>query len=38
MRRKRLSRKTSRKMFKKSAVRTHKRNLGHVPMRGGIKL
>lgn len=38
MRRKRLSRRTSKKMFKKSASRTHKRNLGHVPMRGGIRL
>lgn len=38
MRRKRLSRKTSKKMFKKGAARTHKRNFGHVPMRGCTKL
>lgn len=37
MRRSKIGRKKSRKMFKKSATRTHKRNLGASPMRGGIR-
>jgi len=36
--RKKLSKKTSRKMFTKGAVRTHKKNLQSRPMRGGIRL
>lgn len=36
--RKRLSRKRSKKMFSRSASRTHKRNLSGSPMRGGIRL
>jgi hypothetical protein len=38
-RRRRLSRKSSRKMFSKSASRTHRKNLlTRNPMRGGIRL
>lgn len=40
MKAKRLSRRHSRKMFRKGASRIHKRNLqgGHYVMRGGIRL
>lgn len=38
MRRKRLTKRKSRRLFTKTASRVHKRNLGHVPMRGGIRL
>ncbi len=38
MKRFKLSSRSSKKMFKKSASRTHRRNLGHVSMRGGIRL
>lgn len=37
-RRKKISRKKSRKMFRRSASRTHKRNISGHPMRGGIRL
>lgn len=33
-----MTRKASRKNFKKSAVRTHKKNLPRTVMRGGIRL
>lgn len=36
--RKHMSRKGSRRMFSKNAVRTHKRNVSARPMRGGIRL
>lgn len=36
--RKHVSRKGSRKMFGKNAVRTHKKNVIARPMRGGIRL
>lgn len=36
--RKRLTRRKSKKMFKKSAGMTHKKNLRGSPMRGGIRL
>lgn len=38
MKRSRLSRRTSRKLFKRTASRVHKRNMGHASMRGGIRL
>lgn len=36
--RQRLSRGKSKKMFSRSAGRTHKRNIAAAPMRGGIRL
>ncbi len=36
--RNKLPRKRSRKMFRKSASYTHKKNIRPVPMRGGIRL
>ncbi len=36
--RRKMSRKSSRRSFSKSAGRTHKKNLRAVPMRGGIRL
>lgn len=38
MRRHKLSRSTSRRVFTKHAVRTHKKNVRGAPMRGGIRL
>lgn len=38
MRRKRLSKKYSKKMFTKHGKKTHKKNLRANPMRGGIRL
>lgn len=38
MNRRKMSRKGSRKLFSKTASRTHKRNLSSNPMRGGIRL
>ena len=38
MKRFKLSSRRSKKMFKHSSSRTHKRNLGHANMRGGIRL
>lgn len=38
MKRFKLSRRSSKKMFKRTASRTHKRNMGHASMRGGIRL
>ncbi len=38
MKRFKLSRRRSKRMFKRSASLTHKRNLGHANMRGGIRL
>lgn len=37
MKRRRLSRRHSRKLFTKTARRTHKRNVHSHPMRGGIR-
>lgn len=37
-RRMKMSRKSSRRVFKKSASRTHVRNLPRMVMRGGIRL
>lgn len=37
MRRKRIARRKSRKMFKRTALKTHKRNIV-APARGGIRL
>lgn len=37
MKRKRLSRRHSRKLFSKTARRVHKRNVHSHPMRGGIR-
>lgn len=36
--RKRMSRRGSRKSFRRSASRTHKKNVNSNPMRGGIRL
>ncbi len=36
--RRKMSKQKSRKVFKKSASRTHKKNLRDRPMRGGIRL
>ena len=38
MRRSSVSRKKSRRLFKKTAVRTHRRNLHSHPMRGGFRI
>lgn len=38
MRRKRLSRRKSKKMFRKTSDRTHVKNFRGSPMRGGIRL
>lgn len=38
MKRFKLKSKHSKKLFKRTAVRTHKRNMGHASMRGGIRL
>jgi hypothetical protein len=39
MRRKfKMKRKSSKKLFRKTASRTHKRNINPRPMRGGIRL
>lgn len=38
MKRKKLSRGKSKKLFKSTAARTHKKNLGSRPMRGGTRL
>ena len=38
MRRNKINRETSKKMFTKSASRTHYKNLQDRPMRGGIRL
>lgn len=37
MKRKKLSRSGSKRLFKKTAVKTHKKNLSR-PMRGGIRM
>lgn len=37
MKRRKLSRKGSRRLFKKTAIKTHKKNLAK-PMRGGIRM
>lgn len=36
--RRRMSKKASRKSFRKGAMKTHRRNLSSRPMRGGIRL
>lgn len=36
--RQKMSRKSSRKLFRRTASRTHKKNVGIRPMRGGIRL
>ena len=36
--RKKMSRKSSRRQFTRTAGRTHKRNISGAPMRGGIRL
>lgn len=36
--RKRMSSRRSRRLFRKTASRTHRRNLRAVPMRGGIRM
>ncbi len=36
--RKKLSKKVSKKMFRRNAVKTDKKNLQAVPMRGGFRL
>lgn len=36
--RKKLTRRSSRKLFTRTASRTHKKNLNTRPMRGGIRL
>lgn len=38
MKRYKLSKRSSKKLFRKTASRTHKRNLGYASMRGGIRL
>lgn len=38
MRRKKMTRKASRKNFKRGAVKTHKKNVGATVMRGGYRL
>lgn len=38
MRRKKMSRRSSRRIFSKHAAKTHKRNLQAVPMRGGFRI
>lgn len=38
MMRKKLSRKGSKRLFKKTAVKVHKKNLITKPMRGGIRM
>lgn len=38
MRRSKMSKKYSKKTFRKGASRTHKRNLAASPMRGGFRL
>lgn len=38
MKRHRMGRKSSKRSFTQGAVRTHKKNLGGSPMRGGIRL
>ena len=38
MRRRKLSKKRSKKMFTRNAVKTHKKNTRHRVMRGGIRL
>lgn len=38
MKRFKMSRRHSKKLFRKTASFTHKRNLGHASMRGGIRL
>lgn len=38
MKRQKLSKKRSKKMFRKGAARTHERNVRRSPMRGGIRL
>lgn len=38
MKRKRLPRKKSKKLFSKTAVKVHRRNIPANPMRGGIRL
>ncbi len=36
--RKKIQRKRSKRLFRKTAVRTHKKNVSPRPMRGGIRL
>lgn len=38
MKRHKMGRRHSKKMFRKHAMKTHRRNVGHAPMRGGIRL
>lgn len=38
MKRRKMNRKKSRRLFSKTAGMTHKKNLGGNPMRGGIRL
>jgi len=38
MKRKKISRKRSRRLFSKTARRSHKKNMQHTAMRGGIRL
>lgn len=38
MKRFKMSRRHSKKLFRNTASRTHKRNLGYASMRGGIRL
>ena len=38
MKRRRMSRRKSKRVFRRSAARTHKKNLRASPMRGGFRL
>jgi hypothetical protein len=38
MRRRKMTRRKSRKLFSRTAKRTHRKNIRRTPMRGGIRL